>query len=44
MSDTAMHDYWQYALAELSRCPARPEIESLPLRSTAFATLYGVRL
>src|SRR5262245_62736037 len=44
MSDAAVHDYWQYALAELSRCPARPEIESLPLRSTAFATLYGVRL
>src|SRR5262249_15212216 len=43
MSDT-MHAYWQHALAELSRCPARPEIESLPLRSTSFATLYGVRL
>ena len=41
---TAMHDYWQHALDELARCPARPEIEALPLRSTAFATLYGVRL
>jgi cephalosporin-C deacetylase len=40
----AVHDYWRHALAELSRCPARPEIEPLPLRSTAFATLYGVRL
>src|SRR5262245_7842254 len=44
MSDAAVHDYWQHALHALSRCPARPEIESLPLRSTAFATLYGVRL
>ena len=44
MSEAAVHDYWQHALDELSRCPARPEIESLPLRSTAFATLYGVRL
>ena len=41
---TAMHDYWQHALDELSRCSARPEIEPLPLRSTAFATLHGVRL
>ena len=41
---TAMHDYWQPTLDELSHCPARPEIEPLPLRSTAFATLYGVRL
>lgn len=44
MTDAAVHDYWLHALAELSRCPARPEIEPLPLRSTAFATLYGVRL
>ena len=41
---TPVREYWQHALAELSRCPARPEIETLPLRSTAFATLYGVRL
>ena len=41
---TPVREYWQHALAELSRCPARPEIEALPLRSTAFATLYGVRL
>jgi len=39
-----VREYWQHALAELSRCPARPEIEALPLRSTTFATLYGVRL
>jgi cephalosporin-C deacetylase len=44
MTDAAAHDYWPQALAELSRCPARPEIEPLPLRSTPFATLYGVRL
>src|SRR5262245_27042705 len=37
-------EYWQAALADLGRCPARPEIEAIPLRSTAFATLYGVRL
>src|SRR5207249_8617610 len=41
---TPVREYWQHALAELSRCPARPEIEALPLRSTAFATLSGVRL
>src|SRR5437879_6404136 len=36
--------YWQETLAALAQYPARPEIELLPLRSTAFATLYGVRL
>ena len=36
--------YWEEALAGLKSCPARPEIEQLPLRSTDFATLYGVRL
>ena len=36
--------YWQAALDELARYPACPEIETLPLRTTAFATLYGVRL
>ena len=36
--------YWQTALDELARYPACPEIETLPLRTTAFATLYGVRL
>ena len=44
MTNAPVHEYWQQALAELARCPARPEIEPLPLRSTAFATLYGVRL
>lgn len=37
-------DYWQQTLDDLARYPACPEIDMLPLRSTAFATLYGVRL
>ena len=36
--------YWHETLDDLGRCAARPEIEPIPLRSTAFATLYGVRL
>ena len=36
--------YWQEALASLARYPACAELDVLPLRSTAFATLYGVRL
>src|SRR5437764_13313066 len=36
--------YWPETLAALAQYPARPEIELLPLRSTAFATLLGVRL
>jgi cephalosporin-C deacetylase-like acetyl esterase len=36
--------YWRQTLDDLARCPARPEVEALPLRSTDFATLYGVRL
>ncbi len=39
-----MTPYWDDVLAALARYPARPEIEALPLRSTTFATLYGVRL
>ena len=39
-----VREYWRDALDGLARHPARPEIELLPLRSTAFATLYGVRL
>lgn len=38
------HAYWQATLDDLARYPACPEIDLLPLRSTAFATLYGVRL
>jgi cephalosporin-C deacetylase len=37
-------EYWQETLEGLRRCPPRAEIDSIPLRSTAFATLYGVRL
>jgi cephalosporin-C deacetylase len=37
-------EYWQETLAELVRYPARPELQTIPLRSTAFATLYAVRL
>ena len=36
--------YWHDALEELAGYPACPEIDALPLRTTAFATLYGVRL
>jgi cephalosporin-C deacetylase len=36
--------YWRQTLDDLAGYPARPELELLPLRSTAFATLYGVRL
>jgi len=37
-------DYWRETLEVLARVPAGPEIDVLPLRSTPFATLYGVRL
>jgi cephalosporin-C deacetylase len=36
--------YWQRLLEELASYSPRPEIDLLPLRSTDFATLYGVRL
>src|SRR5919197_2781576 len=36
--------YWQRTLDDLAGFPARPELERLPLRTTDFATLYGVRL
>jgi cephalosporin-C deacetylase len=36
--------YWQRLRDELASYPARPEMEAIPLRSTDFATLYGVRL
>jgi cephalosporin-C deacetylase len=36
--------YWQQTLDDLAAYPARPEVELLPLRSTDFATLYGVHL
>ncbi len=37
-------EYWQETLIGLARYPARAELEAIPLRSTAFATLFGVRL
>ena len=37
-------EYWQAVLGDLTRYPACPELEPIPLRSTEFATLYGVRL
>ena len=36
--------YWQDTLDALAGYPACPEIDVLPLRTTEFATLYGVRL
>jgi cephalosporin-C deacetylase len=36
--------YWAEVDRELERYPAAPEMEPLPLRSTEFATVYGVRL
>jgi len=38
------HAYWQQTLDDLARYPACPELDVLLLRSTEFATLYGVRL
>ena len=40
----AFGEYWKETLDGLGRCPARAEIDPIPLRSTDFATLYGVRL
>ncbi len=39
-----VHEYWRDTLDALARHPACPEVDVLPLRSTAFASLYGVRL
>jgi cephalosporin-C deacetylase len=36
--------YWEQTLDDLASYPAQPELEVLPLRTTDFATLYGVRL
>ena len=36
--------YWQQTLDDLSQYPAQPEVEAIPLRTTEFATLYGVHL
>ena len=46
MSETPrdFREYWQELLGDLTRYPACPELEPIPLRTTEFATLYGVRL
>jgi cephalosporin-C deacetylase len=44
LTQAAIREYWEQTLRVLARHPARPEIEASPLRSTPFATLYGVRL
>ena len=36
--------YWTQTLDDLATHPANPELDLIPLRSTEFATLYGVRL
>ena len=36
--------YWDQVDRELAAYPAAPELEILPLRTTDFATVYGVRL
>ena len=36
--------FWQGVLAELAQLPLAPEVEEIPLRSSEFATVYGVRL
>jgi cephalosporin-C deacetylase len=36
--------YWQSVLDQLAALPAAPEAVELPMRSTEFATAYGVRL
>ncbi len=38
------HGYWQDTLAELAALPPAPEVQEIPMRSTDFATAYGVRL
>lgn len=37
-------EYWDAVVAELGATPAEPEIETIPLRETDFATLCGVRI
>ena len=37
-------EYWRDTLDALAGHPACPEMDAIPLRSTDFATLYGVRL
>lgn len=39
-----LEGYWKKTLEELSQLPPAPEIDTIPLRSTDFATMYGVKL
>src|SRR5215475_11761252 len=43
-SPAAVREFWKETLGALARYPARPEVEVLPLRSTPFARLFGIRL
>ena len=36
--------YWRETLKDLASFPAAPEVDEMPLRSTDYATTYGVRL
>ena len=36
--------FWQGVLADLAQLPMAPEVEEVPLRSSDYATVYGVRL
>ena len=38
------NDYWAAVTDELAETPARPELETVPIRETDFATVFGVRL
>lgn len=44
MIDVAFDRYWDEVDRELARYPAAPELEPSPLRATAYATVYQVRL
>jgi cephalosporin-C deacetylase len=44
VSAPAFAEYWRATLDELAAQPARAEVDPMPLRSTEFATLHGVRL
>ncbi len=44
IDQTTFDSYWAAVDSELAHYPAAPELEVLPLRSTAFATVYALRL
>ena len=41
---TDFDTFWQGVLADLAQLPMAPEVEEVPLRSSDYATVYGVRL